>query len=82
MITRIYAVKDTKTTFWKPWTHHNDQSATREFASMVNAGNNVVADNPGDYELWYLGDYDDYTGKISPACVFVVNGTAVKKVIE
>lgn len=81
MIRGVYAIKDLKSTFWQPFCHHNDQSATREFANMVNA-DNVVSQNPGDFELWNLGTYDDQTGTLVSSPVFVVAATALKKVID
>lgn len=46
---------------------------------MVN-NQNVVADNPEDFELWCLGSYDDVTGQLVSDCKFVVNAMSVKKV--
>lgn len=82
MIKGLYAIKDTKTTFWSPFLHHNDLSATREFSSMVNSGNDLVANNVQDFELWKLGEYDDVTGVIISKVEFVCNGASVKKVNE
>lgn len=81
MIRGIYAIKDVKTAFWQPWVHHNDNSALREFSTMVN-GDNVVGEHPGDFELWKLGTYDDLTGAISPSLEFVVSASSLKKVID
>lgn len=82
MITGLYAIKDTKTTFWKPFVHHNDLSAQREFSNLVNSGNELVASNVEDFELWRLGSYDDATGVIESEIVFICNGVSVKKVKE
>ena len=63
MITRIYAVNDTKATFWKPHVQLNDLVARREFDNMINSGaNDFYSINYADLELWYLGEYDDITG--------------------
>lgn len=82
MMLGLYAVKDTKTTFWKPFTHHNDMSAQREFSSLVNSNNELVASNVADFELWCLGSYDDVTGSIVSELKFICNGVSVKKVNE
>lgn len=82
MIHGLYAIKDTKTVFWKPFTHHNDLSAQREFANLVNSNNELVASNVNDFELWKLGAYDDVTGTIVSKVEFVCNGISVKKVNE
>ena len=78
----LYAIKDVKTAFWKPFVHHNDLSAQREFANLVNSGNELVASNVEDFELWKLGEYDDTTGAIVSKPVFICNGISVKKVKE
>ena len=81
MIRGVYAIKDVKTAYWQPFCHHNDQSAIREFATMVN-NDNVVGQNPGDFELWNLGTYDDLTGALVSAPVFVCAASALKKVSD
>ena len=81
MIRVIYAIKDVKTAFWQPFCHHNDNSAIREFATMVNA-DNVVSEHPGDFELWTLGTYDDVTGAIVSAPAFIASAVSLKKVID
>lgn len=82
MISGLYAIKDTKTVFWKPFVHHNDLSAQREFANLVNSNNELVASNVDDFELWKLGTYNDVTGAILPKIEFICNGISVKKVDE
>lgn len=82
MITGLYAIKDTKTVFWKPFVHHNDLSAQREFTNLVNSNDVLVSSNVADFELWKLGTYDDTTGAIVSKVEFICNGTSVKKVKE
>lgn len=81
MITKIYAVKDTKATFWKPHVQLNDLVARREFDNMINSGaHDFYSVNYADLELWCLGEYDDLTGIIKPFDpVFVCSGVDVKK---
>lgn len=81
MIRGLYAVKDTKTSFWPPHVAPNDMAATREFANMVNSSRNeFMEQNYADCELWKLGEYDDVTGQITSAPQFVCSGCDVKKV--
>ena len=82
MIKGVFAIKDTKSEFWSPFAHFNEQTAQREFALMVNSIDNPVAQNPADYELWQVGSYDTTTGVIEPLLLFVCNGFSVKKVSE
>lgn len=81
MITNLYAIKDTKATFWKPHVQLNDLTARREFDNMVNSGaNEFFSVNYADLELWCLGTFDDANGVIVSDIRFVCSGTDVKKV--
>lgn len=82
MIYGLFAIKDTKSEFFKPFTHFNEQTALREFGLMVNNKANAISDNPADYELWRVGQYDTTTGTIVPQTEFIVNAMSVKKVNE
>ena len=64
---KIYAVKDVKIGFDKPFVGHDNEAVVREFARSCNS-------HPGfdkellvkDIELYVLGEYDEKTGKITP----------------
>lgn len=63
---KIYAIKDVKAGFGKPFLGHDNESTVREFALSCNS-------KPGfekellvkDYELYVLGEFDELTGKIT-----------------
>lgn len=63
---KIYAIKDVKVGFGKPFVGHDNESMVREFAMSCNA-------KPGfekellvkDFELYVLGEFDEETGKIT-----------------
>lgn len=63
---KIYAVKDVKVGFDKPFYGHDNESAVREFVRSCNS-------QPGfdkellvkDLELYVLGEFDEETGKIT-----------------
>ena len=77
---RLYAIKDVKVGYWKPFVQHNDSTAHREFANMVNSKtDSFVTDNFQDLELWSLGSYDENTGVIESDVNFIVNGSSVHK---
>ena len=83
MIRGVYAIKDVKTSFWPPHVQINDVSAQREFTNMVNSSRNeFMEQNFADCELWKLGEFDDQTGVITSAPVFICSGVDVKKVKE
>lgn len=80
MILNVYAIKDTKTTFWRPHTQVNEVAAIREFDNLINSNDRFVSANYADLELWFLGTFDDLTGDLISEVRFVVKGADVKKV--
>lgn len=83
MIVNMYAIKDTKSSFWKPHTQVNDAVAIREFSNMINSGaNDFCCINYADLELYRIGTYDDANGATTSEVVFICSGTDVKKVGE
>lgn len=77
----IYAVKDELTnTFMQPIFikgKNNMEQATRLFAYQVN-NTPIWKDNPSDYSLFHLGNFDEETGLISAMTpVKVANGRSV-----
>lgn len=66
MVIRIYSIYDKKAgCFNKPFTHHNDAIATREF--QIASSDPKIAQLsifPDDFDLYYLGDFDDQTGTL------------------
>lgn len=79
----LYAIKDVKVGFWKPFVQPNEGVAIREFSNLVNSpGNDFVAQNYADLELWCLGTYDDVTGEISTEVEYIVKGADVKRGVD
>lgn len=73
----FYAVKDTLTNIYRqPTLMMSDEEATRQFKSNVN---NIPLwkDNPSDFELWNLGEFDETTGEIWYKPNKITNGRAV-----
>ena len=67
MITKIYAIKDTKIGFTAPFVMQNDAVAVRAFSGMAQSQQpNQVNTYPDDKELWTMGEYNDQTGEIIP----------------
>lgn len=65
MINTAYSVKDTLTNKFNGLVFfHSEEEAKRAFKSQVNAID-IWKDNPADFELWYIGTFDDETGVIS-----------------
>lgn len=83
MISGVYAIKDVKSCFWKPFTQPNDAVALREFSNLVNSsGDSFIVQNYTDLELHKLGEYNDETGVLSADVQYLVKGVDVKKVGE
>lgn len=74
MIKPLYAIKDVKTTFWKPFVELNEQSAVREFSNLINSRNEFTEQNYSDLELWQIGTYDDTTAEIVSDVVYFACG--------
>lgn len=74
MRTEIFAIFDTKAqTFTIPFFQHNAPIAIRAFSNMIN-GDHQFAQNPHDYSLHCLGEYDDITGEIIPKAQLITEG--------
>lgn len=76
----VYAIKDIKVGFWKPFVQPNEAVAIRDFVNMVNGSDDrFVRDNYSDLELYRLGYFCDSTGAIESSVEFVAAGSAVKR---
>lgn len=65
MLLKAYSIRDTKAeVFNAPFWQKTHGEAERNFMELVNDKNSMVSKYPEDYDLYYLGDYDDLTGKI------------------
>jgi len=68
MLTKMYSIRDAKSeTFHKPWHATTHGEAERNFKNLVNdPKSNNIHDFPEDFDLFFLGHYDDNTGKVEP----------------
>lgn len=79
MITELYSVKDTKVGFARPFHQVNRDQALRSFKWLREDENSDINKAPGDYELWFVGYFDDATGIISGGQPeYITNGRDVK----
>lgn len=72
----VYAVKDLATgRFGLPCFFENEKVAKRAFIDVCNRPSTVQCNHPGDYELWYLGLYDNKEGQfINDSLTIVMTG--------
>lgn len=67
MVLKIYGIRDTKTEiFNNPFFNHSHGEAERNFTDLVNDPQSQVNRYPEDFDLYFMGEYETKTGKISP----------------
>lgn len=67
MMLKIYSIRDAKAeVFNTPFFQKTHGEAERNFRTICNDDKSTVNKYPDDYDLYYLGDYDDNSGKLSP----------------
>ena len=65
MLHKIYSVRDSKSQLYaKPVLGVTHGEMERAFSESVNKEGTIHNIHPQDFDLYYLGDYDDNTGKI------------------
>lgn len=62
---QLYSVYDKKTqVFSPPMTFHNDEHAQRDLRNEITSKGGMLAKYPEDYELYRVGSWNDYNGKL------------------
>lgn len=82
MIRKYYAIKDNLAeAYMTPVLFDNDNLAIRWFTGVVNSKeqNEVIYNNPEDFELWKLGEFDNQSGTIYPGVQKLVTAKSLKK---
>ena len=59
----MYSICDKATSYIFPFPAYSDQAAIRNFATEINS-NPMAKDNPQDFELFCVGEFDMETGMI------------------
>ena len=66
MILKAYSIRDAKSeVFNTPFFNKTHGEAERNFHQVSNDPKSTVCKFPEDFDLYYLGEYDDNLGKIS-----------------
>lgn len=64
MKVRYYSVKDLKGGFGQPYPYSNDEIAKRNYrGALLDSKPNMVNQYPEDFELYFVGTFDDETSK-------------------
>lgn len=77
-----FAIRDNlANAFMTPVLFDNENMALRWFTGVVNSKeqNEVIYNNPGDFELWKIGAYDNISGNIVGNLEKIATGLSVKK---
>lgn len=67
MLHKMFSVRDSKgEIFHTPFFNKTHGEAERNFRQLVNDQKSMVAQYPEDFDLYYLGEYDDQKGLAYP----------------
>lgn len=62
---KFYAIKDTKADYYQaPLLFRNNGEVIRALTNTLKTGDNNLANNPEDFQLYEVGEYDEQTGLI------------------
>lgn len=62
---KIYSIRDSKAEIYNaPFFQKTHGEAERSFKTLANDQKSTVCQHPEDFDLWYLGVYNDRTGTI------------------
>lgn len=65
MVLRMYSVRDSKGEIFNvPFFKKTHGEAERDFHMLANDEKGLVSKFPDDYDLYFIGSYDDQSGKV------------------
>lgn len=65
MLLKAFTIRDTKAeVFNTPFFQKTHGEAERSFKKLATDPQSMVGQYPDDYDLYYIGEYDDQTGKL------------------
>lgn len=66
MLHKVYSIRDSKTeVFNVPFYKVTHGEAERDFRTLANDEKSRLAQYPEDFDLYFIGEYDDNTGKMN-----------------
>jgi len=67
MVLKIFSVRDSKgEIFGQPFFQKTPGEAERSFKMLVNDSQSIPSKYPEDFDLYYIGQFDDQSGKVQP----------------
>jgi len=83
MVLLLCAVKDIKTNrFNRPFPETDKINAIRGLSIVVNDPNSQIHHFPQDFEVWQIGTFDDFDGKIESKMEFIESALTLKKLSQ
>lgn len=80
---RVFSVFDSKAgAYLQPFFSPTDATALRAFYKAVNEPGSMFGQNPGDYTLFEIGNWDEHGGTIASADAKKNLGCAIEMVAE
>lgn len=75
----VFVIRDLKVGFMQPILEINEETAKRNFQYSMKNSTGIMAFEPGDFDLYYLGTFDDINGKFEQVDmpILVMNGSGV-----
>lgn len=66
-VLKMYSLKDVKVgAFNRPMFVQNRAVVERAVGDAMADPNQMLSVHPEDYQLWYLGEFDDVSGNVTP----------------
>ena len=63
---KAFAIRDSKAEYFNtPFFQKSHGEAERSFKQLTNDNQSTVSKYPEDFDLYYLGEYDDNTGTLA-----------------
>ena len=83
MLQKVFAIYDVKAEGYKPaWTMNTVGEAERSFMDACQGHDTDLGRHPEDYQLYCVGEFDQYEGALKPEKFFVCNGVQFSKLME
>lgn len=83
MILKIFSIRDSKGEVYnQPFFKKTHGEAERDFTTLVKDQKSTVALYPEDFDLYFIGEYDDNSGTLKPLDTpqHVLKAAAIKPV--
>lgn len=83
MIYKVYSIRDNRIgCYMNPFYQVNDSVCKRTLANMLTEPDSAMARNPGDYDVYTFGEYDDAKGRFTlldeKECVFTIRSLVIE----